>query len=155
MRAHAFFLRFFSIGIHHRTVAKAVLTIIPCDEQKDLFYFQLLVFHPGGGNGNTLQYFCLQNPMDRGAWSGCSPWGRKTLDTTEQLILYYCFFIGFLKLKLFQRALSIRRSQYIALCHLCLSNPALETGLWDSGARLATHPQAYGALSHPGPGEQS
>ena len=23
---------------------------------------------PGGGHGNTLQYFCLQNPMDRGAW---------------------------------------------------------------------------------------
>ena len=22
----------------------------------------------GGGNGNTLQYSCLQNPMDRGAW---------------------------------------------------------------------------------------
>ena len=22
----------------------------------------------GGGNGNTLQYFCLVNPMDRGAW---------------------------------------------------------------------------------------
>ena len=20
------------------------------------------------GNGNTLQYFCLENPMDRGAW---------------------------------------------------------------------------------------
>ena len=23
---------------------------------------------PGEGNGNTLQYFCLENPMDRGAW---------------------------------------------------------------------------------------
>ena len=22
----------------------------------------------GGGNGNPLQYFCLENPMDRGAW---------------------------------------------------------------------------------------
>ena len=21
-----------------------------------------------GGNGNPLQYFCLENPMDRGAW---------------------------------------------------------------------------------------
>ena len=21
---------------------------------------------PGGGNGNPLQYFCLENPMDRG-----------------------------------------------------------------------------------------
>ena len=24
---------------------------------------------PGKGNGNLLQYFCLENPMDRGAWS--------------------------------------------------------------------------------------
>ena len=23
---------------------------------------------PGGGNGNPLQYSCLQNPMDRGPW---------------------------------------------------------------------------------------
>ena len=23
---------------------------------------------PGGGNGNLLQYSCLENPMDRGAW---------------------------------------------------------------------------------------
>ena len=23
---------------------------------------------PGGGHGNPLQYFCLENPMDRGAW---------------------------------------------------------------------------------------
>ena len=23
---------------------------------------------PGEGNGNTLQYFCLENPMDRGTW---------------------------------------------------------------------------------------
>ena len=24
---------------------------------------------PGGGNGNPLQYLCLENPMDRGAWT--------------------------------------------------------------------------------------
>ena len=23
---------------------------------------------PGAGNGNPLQYSCLENPMDRGAW---------------------------------------------------------------------------------------
>ena len=23
---------------------------------------------PGGGNGNAVQYSCLENPMDRGAW---------------------------------------------------------------------------------------
>ena len=24
--------------------------------------------YPGGGNGNPLQFSCLENPMDRGAW---------------------------------------------------------------------------------------
>ena len=23
---------------------------------------------PGGGHGNSLQYSCLENPMDRGVW---------------------------------------------------------------------------------------
>ena len=23
---------------------------------------------PGGGHGNSLQYSCLENPMDKGAW---------------------------------------------------------------------------------------
>ena len=23
---------------------------------------------PGGGHGNPLQYFCLENPIERGAW---------------------------------------------------------------------------------------
>ena len=37
----------------------------------------------GGGNGNPLWYFCLGNPMERGAWLGYSPWGCRELDTTE------------------------------------------------------------------------
>ena len=36
----------------------------------------------GDGNGNPLQYSCLENPMGRGAWC---PGGRKELDTTERL----------------------------------------------------------------------
>ena len=38
---------------------------------------------PGEGNGNPLQYSCLENPRDRGAWR--ARWGHKELDTTEQL----------------------------------------------------------------------
>jgi len=29
---------------------------------------------PGEGNGNPLQYSCLENPMDRGAWQFTIPW---------------------------------------------------------------------------------
>ena len=40
---------------------------------------------PGEGNGNPLQYPCLENPMDRGAWGGYNPWGHREPDTTERL----------------------------------------------------------------------
>ena len=37
---------------------------------------------PGGGHGNLLQYSCLENPMDRGAW-GITVLGiAKELDVT-------------------------------------------------------------------------
>ena len=39
---------------------------------------------PGEGNGNPLQYSCLENSMDRRAgWVTVSPWGRIEWDTTE------------------------------------------------------------------------
>ena len=41
---------------------------------------------PGGGNGNSLQYSCLENPMDRGAWWTTVHRVVKGSDTTEQLI---------------------------------------------------------------------
>ena len=28
---------------------------------------------PGGGHGHPLQYYCLKNPMDRGAWRAIVP----------------------------------------------------------------------------------
>ena len=31
-------------------------------------YLQLLAGYFGEGNGTPLQYSCLENPMDRGAW---------------------------------------------------------------------------------------
>ena len=40
---------------------------------------------PGEGNGYPLQYSCLENSMDRGAWADYSPWGHKELDTAEWL----------------------------------------------------------------------
>ena len=40
---------------------------------------------PGEGNGNPLQYSCLENPMDGGTWLGYSPWSHKESYTTERL----------------------------------------------------------------------
>ena len=36
----------------------------------------------GGGNGNPLQYSCLGNPMDRGAWRATVHGVAKESDTT-------------------------------------------------------------------------
>ena len=43
---------------------------------------------PGGGNGNPLQYSCLGNPMDGGAWRStvCSNLCAQSL----QLCLNFC-----------------------------------------------------------------
>ena len=41
---------------------------------------------PGGGNGNPLQYSCLEDSMDRVAWWGYSPWGRKESGVTEHTL---------------------------------------------------------------------
>ena len=38
---------------------------------------------PGEGNGNPLQYSCLENPMDRGAWRAIVNGVSKESDTME------------------------------------------------------------------------
>ena len=38
---------------------------------------------PGEGNDNLLEYSCLGNPMERGAWQATlQPWGCKESDRT-------------------------------------------------------------------------
>jgi len=54
---------------------------------------------PGEGNGNPLQYSCLENPMDRGAW-----WAtvHGIANVTTSLMGYYlCFLIGHLTIFIF------------------------------------------------------
>ena len=42
---------------------------------------------PGVGNGNPPQYFCLKNPMDRGAWwTTYCPRGCRESHTTEPVL---------------------------------------------------------------------
>ena len=39
-------------------------------DERDLDLIPGLGRSPGGGHGNPLQYSCLENPRDRGAWWG-------------------------------------------------------------------------------------
>jgi len=43
---------------------------------------------PGEGNGNPLQYSCLGNSMNRGAWWATVHGVKKELDTSEQLNMH-------------------------------------------------------------------
>ena len=43
-----------------------------------------------GGNGNPLQYSCLGNPMEKGAWQPIVHGGRKESDMTELLSMLTC-----------------------------------------------------------------
>ena len=38
---------------------------------------------PGGGHGNPLQYFCLENPHGQRSLVGYSPWGLRESDMTK------------------------------------------------------------------------
>ena len=59
-------------------------------EKKSSSQCRRLRFHPwvgkiplGVGNGNLLQYSCLENSMDRGAWRATDPWSLKESDRTK------------------------------------------------------------------------
>ena len=56
--------------------------------------------YPGGGNGNPLQYSCLENPMDHRAWWATVHSVSKEMDTTEGTEHAYMIFSeGHLKIE--------------------------------------------------------
>ena len=48
---------------------------------------------PGGGHGNPLQYSCLENLMDRGAWWATVHRVAKSQTQMKQLRTHTCLFI--------------------------------------------------------------
>ena len=50
---------------------------------------------PGGGNGNPLQFSCLESPYGQKSLVGYSPWGCKESDMTELLSIYPCCVYSF------------------------------------------------------------
>ena len=45
---------------------------------------------PGGENGNALQYFCLENPMDRGSWQAIVHGVTRSWTRLKRLSLLAC-----------------------------------------------------------------
>ena len=57
-------------------------------DAKDAGLIPGLARSPEGGNGNALQYSCLENSMDRGAWWATAQGIAKELDMTEHACTY-------------------------------------------------------------------
>ena len=67
---------------------------------------------PGGGHGNTLQYSCLENSIDRGAWRSTVHRVTKSWTLLKHLSTHSCkkfFFLqwGLLRLSLYFRSYSV------------------------------------------------
>ena len=43
---------------------------------------------PGGGHAKPLQYSCLENPMDRGAWQATVHWVTKSQTRLKQFSMH-------------------------------------------------------------------
>ena len=65
---------------------------------------------PGGGPGNTLQYSCLENPMDRGAWRA-TVHGVVESDMTERAAEHTCTQISILKKELLDESIGNQLNQ--------------------------------------------
>ena len=50
-------------------VTGSLYTLKKCGGCRGVFVIRwVMLIFPGGGNGNPLQYSCLENHLDRGAW---------------------------------------------------------------------------------------
>ena len=79
---------FLHLSPHHSSLPGGSDGKVPACSAGDQGSIPGLGRSPGEGNGNPLQYSCLENSMDWEAPQsllGYSPWGRKESDTTEQL----------------------------------------------------------------------
>ena len=87
-----------SLSIGQKVHSGMILQIIPKGlfGQPNICMLLWLIF--GEGNGNPLQYSCLENPMDRGAWQSTGSQRVRHYSATKQLVnlmqlydfIYHC-----------------------------------------------------------------
>ena len=71
-----------SVGLQVELVSGELQKEIIINQRRNFFNFLFRV--PGEGNGNPLQYSCLENPMDGGAWWATVHGGTES-NRTERL----------------------------------------------------------------------
>ena len=108
-------------------VASGKEPVCQCRRRRDVGSIPGSGRSPGRGNGSPLQYSCLGNALDRGAW-WASLWGRKESDTTERLRLSYSggHSLGPLPLAASWLTCTPWTAAARPLPTHCLSSPALE-----------------------------
>ena len=55
-------------NLQNQSLSKGHLLLLQCASDRRPGFDPWARKIPGEGNGNPLQYSCLENPMDRGAW---------------------------------------------------------------------------------------
>ena len=60
-------------------------------DMAERLHFQFSLSCTGGGNGNPLQYSCLENPVDRGAWWAAVHRVTQRQTRLTQLSMQACF----------------------------------------------------------------
>ena len=79
---------------------------------------------PGEGNGNPLQYSCLGNPMDRGAWQATV---HRVAESRIQLSIHTCkaqkeIFLIQVKPRILTYMLTVNLSDMPCMCYSCYSD---------------------------------
>ena len=74
----------------------------------------------GVGNGNLLQYSCLENPMDRGAWWATVQRVTQSRTRLKQLSTRWCLYFHLFAFNLY---ISLREGNGNPLQYSCLENP--------------------------------
>ena len=78
---------------HFKKVASPVVLVVKnfpakAGEERDTGSVPGSGRSPGGGYGNPLQYFCLENPKDRGAWQATVHRVAKSWTGLKQLSMH-------------------------------------------------------------------
>ena len=72
--------------------------------------------YPGEGNGNPLQYFCVENSMDKGAWQAVVHMVTKSWIQLKLLSMHACTYVYIYNIYTFLNCL-------IITCMFCLPKP--------------------------------
>ena len=72
-----------------------ILSVLYCFSLHSLFTILICIcmyicIYPGEGNGNPLQYSCLENPVDRGAWRPAVPRVTQSRIPLKRLSMHAC-----------------------------------------------------------------